>query len=82
MIFNKHGSGTVHPCVVFGSDWAVISLCCSVVHQLSVQGCGFSSVGTQHISDALCNDVLTCNIRKLNLSDNDMVSESVHKLRC
>jgi len=49
-------------------------LYCRVVEQLSLIGCGISPVGVEHISDTLCNAVLTCNITKLNLSDNENVS--------
>jgi len=48
----------------------------SVVQQLSMQGCGVTAVGLQHVSDTLCNDVLTCNIRKLNLSGNELIGVS------
>ncbi len=36
-------------------------------------GCGVSPVGVQHIADTLCNSLLTCNITKLTLSDNEQV---------
>ncbi len=36
-------------------------------------GCGVGPVSVQHISDTLCNSFLTCNITKLNLSDNEQV---------
>ncbi len=36
-------------------------------------GCGVSPVGLQHIADTLCNPLLTCNITKLTLSDNEQV---------
>ena len=46
----------------------------SVVQQLSLIGCGVSPIEVQHISEMLCNVVQTCNITKLNLSDNENVS--------
>ena len=50
----------------------------SVVHYVSVQGCGVTPIGLQHLSDVLCNAVAISNIRKLNLSDNALVS--VHSI--
>ena len=46
----------------------------SVVQQLSLPGCAVSPPGVQHIADVLCNETITCNICKLNLSDNENVS--------
>ena len=48
---------------------------CSVVQQLGLPGCGINPSGARYISEVLCNKHITCNIQKLNLSDNENVSD-------
>ena len=49
----------------------------SVVQQLGLPDCAINPSGARYISEVLCNKHITCNIQKLNLSDNINVSESI-----
>ena len=53
----------------------ITSIACSVVQQLGLPDCGINPSGARYISEVLCNHHITCNIQKLNLSDNVNVSE-------
>ena len=58
---------------VGGSERLHTPSLCSVVQKLSLAGCELTPGSVQHVAGVLCNSVLTCSIRRLNLSNNDSV---------